>query len=181
MSSATTALRRPTVRLLVVVILGCALTLTVAASASAQPTYRLVNKNSGKALMPAGGSTAWGVPIYQRTPQYIFAQYWILKAEGGGWVSLKNRKSNLCIHPSNWSPVAGAYLLQASCVTDNGARKWYLFYDNADNAWGLSSYKSLLYMDIEESSMLNNALAVQANHSSTSASQRWYLEYIGDF
>ena len=181
MSSVSIALRRPALRLLLGAILGCALALTVAASASAQPTYRVVNKNSGKALMPAGGSTAWGVPIYQRTPQNIPAQYWVLKAEGAGWVSLKNRQSNLCIHPSNWSRVPGAYLLQASCVTNNDARKWYLFYDGAANAWGFSSYKSLLYMDIEESSMLNNALAVQANYSSTSASQRWYLEYIGDY
>lgn len=182
MSSVITALRRPSRRLLLAGLLGLAITLTVAASASAQSAYYIVNENSHKALMPAGGSTAWGVPIYQRTPQSIAAQHWFLNSEGGGWYSLKNRQSKLCIHPSNWDDVSGAYLLQASCVTDNGARKWYLFDrdpSDPDGPWGFSSYKTGLYMDVEESSLTNNALAVQATYSSTRLSQRWRLVYAG--
>jgi cytochrome c len=183
MSSVTTAFRWPSRRLLLAGLLGLAVALTVAASASAQPAYHLVNENSGKALMPAGGSTAWGTPIFQRTVQNVGAQHWFLNAEGGGWYSLKNRQSQLCIHPSNWSPVSGAYLLQASCVTNNGARKWYLFDSdpNSPNSpWGFSSYKTGLYMDVEESSTTNNALAVQATYS-TRPSQRWRLVYAGNY
>ena len=180
MSSLITALRRPSLRLVLAGMLTIALALAVTATASAKPAYYVVNKKSDKALMPAGGSTAWGVPIYQRTRQNIAAQHWFLNVEGGGWYSLENRQSDLCIHPSNWSPVSGAYLLQASCVTNNGARMWYLFYSNADSAYGFSSYKTGLYMDVEEASTLNNALAVQASYS-TSASQRWRLVYAGDY
>ena len=81
MSSPSTALRRPSLRLVLAGMLTIALALAVTATASARPAYYVVNKNSDKALMPAGGSTAWGVPIYQRTRQNVAAQRWFVNSE----------------------------------------------------------------------------------------------------
>ena len=108
---------------------------TVAPVASARPAYYIVNTNSGKVLMPAGGSTAWGTPIFQRAKDNAAAQHWFRNYENGGLASYTNRKSNLCIHPSDWDPVAGAgaYLLQASCTTTNGARLWAVVPDTSSS------------------------------------------------
>jgi endoglucanase len=149
--------------------------------ASARWAYHIVNHNSGMALMPAGGSTAWGTPLLQRPVNGRTSQHWFLNSEGDGWWRFTNRASNRCIHPSEWSPIPGAYLLQASCTTSNGARKWYLTPAGARDGYTFTirSKKSGLHMDIEDSSRVTNALTVQASRDGT-ASQIWHLEPVGD-
>src|SRR3954470_5123258 len=101
----------------------------VTETASAQGAYRIVNENSGMALMPAGGSTTWGTPLFQRPVSSHRSQLWDLQGERGGHFSFRNLRSNLCIHPSEWSRTAtGAYLALGRCNTNNGARMWDLTY-----------------------------------------------------
>ena len=159
-----------------------ALSLSFTEIASARGAYRIVNQNSGMALMPAGGSTAWGTPIFQRpVSRYHHAQQWFLQDEGDGRISFRNRASNFCIHPSEWSATAtGAYLNQARCDTSNGARMWERTYDWTRGTYTIRARKNGLYMDIEDSSSLTSALAVQARSDGT-PSQKWTFQYVGSF
>ena len=119
-----------------------------------------------------------GPNIYQRPKDSSAAQHWFFAAEGAGRYSFRNRHSNLCMHPSNWRPVSGTYLLQASCTGANDARMWSAAY--ASGSYVFRSVKTGLYMDVVLSSTATNANAVQASLDS-SASQHWRLEYAGDF
>ena len=178
MSATTSAVRARRLRIALASVLALLIAGSAAASASAQPAYHLVNQHSGKVLMPAGSSTAWGQNIYQRPKDSSAAQHWFFTAEGTGRYAFRNRHSNLCIHPSNWSPVSGTYLLQASCAGGSDARMWSAAY--ASGSYIFRSVKTGLYMDIVLSSTATNANAVQASFDN-SASQHWRLEYAGDF
>jgi hypothetical protein len=150
-------------------------------TASSQGAYRIVNENSGMALMPARGSKAWGTPLFQRPVSSHRSQLWDWKYEGNGRFSFRNLASNLCIHPSEWSRTAtGAYLALGRCNTSNGARMWDLsYYGPVATGWQYTfrSRKSGLNMDVEESSTLTNALVIQARSDGTS-SQKWRLEWV---
>jgi hypothetical protein len=178
MSATTSAFRASRLRIALASVLALLIAGSAAASASAQPAYHLVNQHSGKVLMPAGASTAWGQNIYQRPKVASAAQQWYFTAEGGDRFSFRNRHSNLCIHPSNWSPVSGTYLLQASCTSGGDARVWSAAY--ANGSYVFRSVKTGLYMDVVLSSTATNANAVQASFDH-STSQHWRLEYAGDF
>jgi hypothetical protein len=170
-----------TKRIVATIVAATILSLTLAEAASARWAYRIVNRNSGLVLMPAGGSTAWGTPLFQRAATGSTAQHWFLNYEGDGRYSFENRRSHLCIHPSSWSPIRGAYLNQASCTTTNGARMWFLLPPTGSDGYTfrIQSAKNWMFMDVEGSSRLMNALAVQ-ERADSSASQLWRLQPVGD-
>jgi hypothetical protein len=183
MPSFVSAARRIPTMLLLAAPLALVIAFAGAASASARPYHQVVNAYSGRALMPKDGSTAWGTTIVQqnRVPSSA-AQMWFIEHVGSAGETeiwrFKNRQSNRCIHPSDWSGLNGTRLLQATC-SNNPEAKWYR-YSDATGKLSFQSVRTWDFMDISNGSTLPGANAVQ-NDDYGSLSQRWRLEYAGDF
>jgi Ricin-type beta-trefoil lectin domain-like len=135
--------------------------------------------------MPKDASTTWGTTIVQQNRVLSSAaQMWSIEHVGsaGGtaiW-RFRNRHSNRCIHPSDWSGLNGTRLLQATC-SDKPEAKWYRYEHAAGTKLSFQSVLTGKVMDISHSSPSSaGANAVQYDDYG-SPSQRWRLEYAGDF
>ena len=162
--------------------LALGLALGVPALASAQPAYYIANEWSANVLQPY--ATGWGATILTKLRPLGGAgaksQQWFINDEGGGWVSFQNRYTKLCIHPSDWDPVAGvgARLLQASCTTTNGARMWRPIPSAEPNRFFYQSKKTGLFMDADGYWSGDPAVQRRLDYSS---SEVWRPVYAGDF
>ena len=75
-------------------------------------TYKIVNKNSGKALTVSGGSTTSGANIVQSTYNGANSQRWTFSSLGGGYYSIKNVNSGQVMDISAGSTSDGAANIQ---------------------------------------------------------------------
>ena len=179
-SSISAAKRIPGV-LLPAAALALVVALSATASASARPAYRVVNDSSDRALMPKNGSNAWGATIVQENRAPVVSQMWYLERVRftDTW-RFRNRQSNLCIHPSDWSGLNGSRLLQATCSNGPEAR-WYRYDLAPTPKWRFQSVRTYKFMDIADGSSAAGAIAIQNDEYAVDVSQRWLLEYAGDF
>jgi endoglucanase len=74
--------------------------------------YKIVNRNSGKALDIKESSTADGAAAIQFTYNYGNNQQWELLDIGGGYVEIINRNSGKSLEIGGWSTDAGAAATQ---------------------------------------------------------------------
>ncbi|MEJ6481552.1 RICIN domain-containing protein [Nostoc punctiforme UO1] len=87
--------------------------------------YKLANKNSGKYLDVAGGSTADGANIQQYTSNTTSAQQWLLEDAGNGYYYLVNKTSSKVVSVSGRRTDDGANVHQWSKTNDDNS-KWKL-------------------------------------------------------
>jgi Ricin-type beta-trefoil lectin domain-like len=129
--------------------------------------YRIVNRNSGKPLAVAGGSTADGAPVVQQSG----ASAWTLGAVGGGY-TLRNTGTGKALDVNAFSATVG---LQLEQWTATGAtnQQWYLR-STGDGYYTIVSHDSGLVADVYGFDTGDGAKVVQWN-ATGGANQQWQL------
>jgi len=122
-------------------------------------TYRIVNRNSGKALNVAGGSLLNGEKIEQYTYSAWASQQWTLIAIGNGYYKIRNVNSGLVMDISEASLTDGAQNVQ---WLDTGTfnQQWQLI-DAGDNYYKIINRRSGKLLDISGASTMDGALSIQ--------------------
>lgn len=135
-------------------------------------TYVIYNRNSGKALNVAGGSTSDGANIEQWEYGGWNSQKWQFVSAGNGYYKIKNVNSGKIMDINGRSTSDGANNIQWS---DNGGynQQWQLI-DAGNGYYKIKNCNSGKVLDISNSSTSNGALSVQ-NSDSGAYSQMWYF------
>jgi hypothetical protein len=147
---------------------------------SNQPTYNggyyeIVNRNSGKVLDVAGGSSADGASIVQSTDTAAKSQQWQLVTSGNGYDKLINHNSGKVLDVPHSSKEVGQQLDQSA---DNGGVNQQWSFANAGNGYyTIVNHNDGLLVDVAHSSKADNAAVIQARYSrgTKAVSQQWQL------
>jgi endoglucanase len=121
-------------------------------------TYRIINRNSGKVLTPAGGSTADGANIVQVTNSNTNAQKWVFTSLGNGFWSIRNLNSSKYMDINGASTANGAYNIQ---WPSNGGtnQQWQII--ATDGYYYIINRNSGKLLDINGASTADNAQDIQ--------------------
>ncbi len=135
-------------------------------------TYKIINRNSGKVLDVAGGSTADGAAVVQNTDTGSAAQQWQLTGDASGYLKVVNAGSGKVLEVPNASTTAGVQLDQ---WTDTGGtnQQWRVA-AGSDGYVTITGRGSGLLADVESSSTADGARVVQWPDTGA-ANQRWAL------
>jgi hypothetical protein len=135
-------------------------------------TYKIVNKNSGKALTVSGNSTSGGANIVQWTYSGGNSQRWVFTSLGGGYYSIKNVNSNLFMDISGQSTADGAANIQWPWNGGNN-QQWTL--TNAGNGYyHIVNRNSGKLLDISAASTADGAQDIQWYYNGGD-NQRWQI------
>jgi Glycosyl hydrolase family 59/Ricin-type beta-trefoil lectin domain-like/Galactocerebrosidase, C-terminal lectin domain len=137
---------------------------------AASQRYKLLNRNSGKALAVNGGGTADGATIVQWTDNGTASQQWEL-ATSGGYTQLVNIGSGKVLDVPGSSVTAGTQLIQWSA--NGGAnQQWSL--NSSGGYVTLVSRSSGMLADVSGASTADGTAVIQwpANGG---ANQQWLL------
>ncbi|WP_428242875.1 glycosyl hydrolase 53 family protein [Gynuella sp.] len=122
-------------------------------------TYRIVNRNSGKALNVAAGSSADGAVIEQYGYGGWASQQWQFTAIGNGFYKIKNINSNKVMDIEAASTENGAQNIQWS---DNGGwNQQWLILDVGNGYVKIKNRNSGKLLDIKAKSTADGALDIQ--------------------
>ncbi|WP_060904913.1 RICIN domain-containing protein [Streptomyces scabiei] len=130
--------------------------------------YRIVNRNSGKSLAVAGGSTADGAKVVQRTD----GGAWTINAASGGAYTLNYVSSGKALDVDGFSSIVGLQLQQWRS-TGGTNQQWYLR-PNDDGYFTIVSHDSGLAADVHGWDNSDDAKVVQWTAGS-GANQQWQL------
>ncbi|BAY18914.1 extracellular exo-alpha-L-arabinofuranosidase [Anabaenopsis circularis NIES-21] len=136
--------------------------------------YKLANKNSGKYLDVAGGSTADGANVQQYTSNTTQAQQWLLEDAGNGYYYLVN-KSGKVLNVSGSSQADGTNVIQYQKTNDDNS-KWKLE-DAGDGYFYLIAKHSGKALDVASAGTADGANVQQYSKNSTNA-QKWKFEAV---
>lgn len=134
--------------------------------------YKIINRNSGKALDVTGGSTTLGAALVQNTSGIGYSQQWQFVDAGGGYYKLKNRGSSQLADVNNASQSDGASVIQ---YTDNGgANQQWRIADAGGGYVKLVNKNSSKLMDVNGESLSDGATIIQyTDHGGNN--QQWVL------
>ncbi|WP_328842202.1 RICIN domain-containing protein [Streptomyces europaeiscabiei] len=130
--------------------------------------YRIVNRNSGKSLAVAGGSTADGAKVVQRTD----GGAWTINAAPGGAYTLNYVSTGKALDVDGFSSTVGLQLQQWRSTGDTN-QQWYLR-SNDDGYFTIVSHDSGLAADVYGWDNSDDAKVVQWTAGSGS-NQQWQL------
>ncbi len=134
------------------------------------PYYKLVNRNSGKVLDVAGGSTAQGSLIVQSTDSGAASQQWQFVSAGGGYVRLINRHSGDVLAVPAGRGIVGVQLDQQS--SNGGTNQQWQFRDAGNGYYTLANHSCGLVATVAEGSTADGARVVLGIGNSN-ADQQW--------
>ncbi|WP_405526300.1 RICIN domain-containing protein [Streptomyces canus] len=140
----------------------------IANQPQAGTNYRIVNRNSGKPLAVAGGSTADGAKIVQRSD----GGAWTINTAPGGAYTLKYVSSGKALDVDGYSSTVGLQLQQWT-PTGGTNQQWYLR-PTGDGYFTLVSHDSGLVADVYGWDTGDGAKVVQYTAGS-GANQQWQL------
>ncbi|MFM9692049.1 RICIN domain-containing protein [Streptomyces europaeiscabiei] len=130
--------------------------------------YRIVNRNSGKSLAVAGGSTADGAKVVQRTD----GGAWTINAAPGGAYTLNYVSTGKALDVDGFSSTVGLQLQQWRSTGDTN-QQWYLR-SNDDGYFTIVSHDSGLAADVYGWDNSDDAKVMQWTAGS-GANQQWQL------
>lgn len=140
--------------------------------------YRIINRNSLRALQFANASTSNNVTLRQSSPGTTLAQLWDVQPVdtrvGGDFAyhSLRAAHSAKGLDVLNWSLNSGGSLIQWP-AGDGANQQW--FFEYAGNGWfHIRSRWSGLYLTVANASTADNAVVYQAS-ATGGAEQQWRL------
>lgn len=138
----------------------------------ASGTYRIVNRNSGKALNVVGGSSADGANIEQYTYGGWTSQHWQFTDLGNGYYKIQNVNSGKLMDVEGASLADGAENVQ---WYDNGGlnQQWQL-QDTGDGYFKIINRNSGKLLDITGASTADGALDIQWNDNG-GTNQHWQI------
>jgi hypothetical protein len=132
--------------------------------------YRIVNRNSGKCLIPNNGASADATDIVQYTRLNYDYEIWTVTEIGPGVYSIVNAANDKYADIYGASSSAGAHnIIWPYTGGDN--QKWRII-DQGDGYYHITNVNSGLLLDMEGSSTSNNAYNVQWTDSG-GFSQDW--------
>ncbi|GAB3805753.1 RICIN domain-containing protein [Micromonospora zhanjiangensis] len=134
----------------------------------ADGTYRVVNRNSGKPLAVAGGSTADGAKVVQQSG----AATWSVSAAQGGAYTLRFTGSGKALDVNGGSSTAGLQLQQWT-VNGGSNQLWYLR-PTGDGYYTIVARDSGLVADVSGQATTDGAAVVQWT-ANGGANQQWQL------
>jgi alpha-glucosidase len=139
--------------------------------------YKIINRQSGKALAVYGASRADAAEVIQWA--YVDSttnDEWRLVDAGGGSYGLLNRYSGRTLDVSGASVTAGAHLIQ---YTSRGSanQQWQLI-DVGGGYVRIVSRHSGMVLDVEDASMNDGANVIQWPWSGN-ANQQWQMVQVG--
>jgi len=153
---------------------------TSAASAATVDTnawYVLVNRNSGKAMDVASGSTADGATVQQWSRQDSNNQQWQFVDAGGGYYRLKSRNSGKVLDVSGWSTADGGKVQQWTDL--NGSNQQFRLADSDGGYVRLINRNSGKAVEVTGLSTADGAAVVQYGDWN-GANQQWQLARVSD-
>ena len=135
-------------------------------------SYKIVNRNSGKALDVSGGSIADGANIIQYTYGGANNQKWQFVDAGGGYYKIKSVKSGKVMDISGGSTADGAKDIQ---WTDTGAtnQQWQII-ESDGGYYKIKNRKSGKVLDITGSSTADRAQCIQWTDTGSN-NQQWQI------
>lgn len=112
--------------------------------------YKLINRNSGKALGVSGDSTQDGANVLQWTDNGKTSQRWVITKEDGDGYKLLNVNANKALDIDNNSLENGG---NALIWRDNGQanQRWFI-HSTGDGYYTLENLNSAKFLDVEKSS-----------------------------
>jgi len=142
------------------------------------PTFRIVNKNSGKSLGIISGSLTNGTIVNQSHYSMDGSQQWsILPTENGSHYKLISWESGKCVSIYNDSRSPGALVWLWDYNADTGQQ--FDLVDAENGCFKIRNVRSGLVLEVSGGSMANNAI-VHQNMDTGAASQQWELYPYGD-
>lgn len=145
---------------------------------SADPQYyRLINKNSGKALDVTDGSSVDGANVQQWTNWNGAGQQWSLEPTGGGSFKLRNRASGKLLEVAGGSAVPGANVQQWTDL--NGTTQQWKLLSSGDGYYRIQNLNSNLMLDVDGASNADGANVQQWTDNGCDC-QQWVLEPVGN-
>ncbi len=137
--------------------------------------YKIVNRNSGKALDIPGGNTANNTQLVQWNDVENNNQQYRLVANSDGYYAIVNRGTNKAVDNAGKTADNSPVVEWDQTSSDN--QKWKLI-GTGDGYYKLQVKSSQKYMDVSGSSM-NNDAGIVTNSGSTSLSQQWKISKVG--
>ncbi|GIG61832.1 galactosylceramidase [Longispora fulva] len=137
------------------------------------PKYKLINRNSGKALTVTGNSAADGALITQSTDTGATGQLWRI-ATTGGYSVLTNVGSGKVLDVPGFSTTAGTQLNQ---WTANGGANQQWTLTTSGGYTTLTNRNSSMLADVSGGSMADGAQVLQWT-SNNGANQQWTLVQV---
>jgi len=133
--------------------------------------YKLVNRNSGKALDIPGGNTANNTQLVQWNDVGNNNQQYKFTSDSDGYYTIINRGTNKAL--DNAGKTADNSPVVEWDLSSSNNQKWKLI-DTGDGYYKLQVKSTLKYMDVSGSS-INNDAGIVTNSSSISSSQQWKI------
>lgn len=141
-------------------------------SALADGTYKIVNKNSNKALTVSGNSTANGANIVQWTYSGANSQRWTFASLGGGYYSIRNVNSGQYMDIQGASKADGAWNIQ--WPWNNGWNQYWLVESVGTGEYRITNRNSGKVLDISGQSTADGGQDIQWPWNSGN-NQRWLI------
>lgn len=137
--------------------------------------YKIVNRNSGKALDIPGGNSANNTQLVQWNDVGNNNQQFKLIANSDGYYTIVNRGTSKAVDNAGKTADNSPVVEWDQTSSDN--QKWKLI-DTGDGYYKLQAKSGQKYIDVSGSSM-NNDAGIVINSSSTSLSQQWKISKSG--
>ena len=135
-------------------------------------TYRIVNRNSGKALNVVGGSTSDGASIEQYSYGGWASQQWQLTALGNGFYKITNVNSGKLMDIYAASTADGAQNIQ--WTSNGGWNQQWLILDIGNGYYKIKNRNSGKLLDITGKSTADGALDIQYRDNG-GLNQQWQI------
>ncbi len=149
--------------------------ITLKSGAGLSGTYRIVNRNSAKALRPLGGNTTPGTPVVQYSLQNLPGELWQVEEVSPGKYTIKHLSSGLFADISDASTLEGAAnIIWNKKINDNANQQWRLL-DQQDGYFHIVNVNSGLNLDISGASLDNDAACIQWSDNGGN-NQDWSLQ-----
>ena len=137
--------------------------------------YKIVNRNSGKAVDVPGGNSANNTQLVQWDDVGNNNQQYKLVADADGYYTIINRGTNKAL--DNAGATTDNSAVVEWDVTSSNNQKWKLI-DTGDGYYKLQVKSSQKYLDVSGASVASNA-GIVTNSNSTSLSQQWKISKAG--
>jgi endoglucanase len=121
--------------------------------------YRIINRNSGKAVDVNGASITSGASIIQWTYGGGNNQQWKIEYLGGGVYRLLNRNSGQAVDVNGASATNGASIIQ--WPWNGGTNQQWLIVNNGGGYYRILNFNSSSAMDVNGGSTANGASIIQ--------------------
>jgi GH43 family beta-xylosidase len=139
--------------------------------------YRLLNRNSGKALEAAGGPSATqeGAPLQQSSWAHSANQQWRFLQTSDGWVRIEARHSGKVVDISGCATGEGAKVQQGTWRNDNTCQQFRL--QPVEHVKILSANSGKLLVVDQASTADGGRVVLRSDAGSEAGDQRWSLAH----